>query len=143
MSKEENKSVEEESLKAPNAVVTDQGSESDKKKEVTAEDLLISISIKPKYVVLKVLRTSIGIVNVLATFNNKVTFCDTRGNVISWSSAGKCNFRGSRKSTAYAAQVVTQDAGRVAILTDEEVTVKLNGPVWVATQLCAHSNHLE
>jgi len=71
-----------------------------------------------------------GIVNVLATFNNtKVTFCDPRGNVISWSSAGKCNFRGSRKSTAYAAQVVTQDAGRVAMSHGmKEVVVKLNGP---------------
>ncbi|MFR6033059.1 MAG: 30S ribosomal protein S11 [Bacilli bacterium] len=46
-----------------------------------------------------------------ATFNNtKVSFTDQQGNVISWSSAGKMNFRGSRKSTAYAAQVVTQDS---------------------------------
>ena len=68
--------------------------------------------------------------NVLATFNNtKVTFCDPRGNVISWSSAGKCNFRGSRKSTAYAAQVVTQDAGRVAVSHGMKVVVKLNGLV--------------
>lgn len=53
---------------------------------------------------------------ILATFNNtKVTFTDANGNAISWSSAGKCNFRGSRKSTAYAAQIVTQDSGRVAI----------------------------
>ena len=68
--------------------------------------------------------------NVLATFNNtKVTFTDARGNVISWSSAGKCNFRGSRKSTAYAAQVVTQDAGRVAMSHGmKEVVVKLKGP---------------
>ena len=73
---------------------------------------------------------SSGIVNVLATFNNtKVTFTDTKGNVISWSSAGKCNFRGSRKSTAYAAQVVTQDAGRVAVSHGmKDVIVKLNGP---------------
>ena len=71
-----------------------------------------------------------GICNVLATFNNtKVYFCDNRGNVISWSSAGKCNFRGSRKSTAYAAQVVTQDAGRVAMSHGlKEVTVYLKGP---------------
>ncbi len=71
-----------------------------------------------------------GQVNVLATFNNtKVNFADTKGNVISWSSAGKCNFRGSRKSTAYAAQVVTQDAGRVAMSHGlKEVVVKLKGP---------------
>ena len=57
-----------------------------------------------------------GIVHVIATFNNtKVSVTDTKGNVISWSSAGKCNFRGSRKSTAYAAQVVTQEATRAAM----------------------------
>lgn len=71
-----------------------------------------------------------GICNILATFNNtKVTFADGNGNVISWSSAGKCNFRGSRKSTAYAAQVVVQDAGRVAISHGlKEVYVKVGGP---------------
>ena len=71
-----------------------------------------------------------GIVHILATFNNtKVSFTDTSGNVISWSSSGKCNFRGSRKSTAYAAQVVTQDAGRVAISHGlKEVIVKVKGP---------------
>lgn len=71
-----------------------------------------------------------GIVNILATFNNtKVTFCDRNGNVISWSSAGKMNFRGSRKSTAYAAQVVTQDAGRVALSHGmKEVEVRVKGP---------------
>lgn len=71
-----------------------------------------------------------GMVHILATFNNtKVTFTDLGGNVISWSSSGKCNFRGSRKSTAYAAQVVTQDAGKVAISHGlKEVTVKVKGP---------------
>lgn len=71
-----------------------------------------------------------GICTVLATFNNtKVSFTDQRGNVISWSSAGKMNFRGSRKSTAYAAQVVTQDAGRTAISHGlKEVFVKIKGP---------------
>jgi len=69
-----------------------------------------------------------GYVNILATFNNtKVSFTDKQGNIISWSSAGKMNFRGSRKSTAYAAQVVTQDAGKVALshgLKDVEIRVK-------------------
>lgn len=71
-----------------------------------------------------------GVVHILATFNNtKVTFTDMNGNVISWSSAGKMNFRGSRKSTAYAAQVVTQDAGKVALSHGmKEVTVKVKGP---------------
>lgn len=71
-----------------------------------------------------------GICNILATFNNtKVTFSDANGNVISWSSAGKCNFRGSRKSTAYAAQIVVQDAGRIAISHGlKEVYVFVKGP---------------
>jgi small subunit ribosomal protein S11 len=71
-----------------------------------------------------------GIVHVIATFNNtKVSVTDTKGNVISWSSAGKCNFRGSRKSTAYAAQVVTQEATRAAMAHGlKEVEVHLKGP---------------
>jgi small subunit ribosomal protein S11 len=71
-----------------------------------------------------------GICHILATFNNtKVTFTDMSGNVISWSSSGKCNFRGSRKSTAYAAQVVTQDAGKVALSHGmKEVVVRVKGP---------------
>ncbi len=71
-----------------------------------------------------------GVVHINATFNNtKVAFTDMQGNSISWSSAGKCNFRGSRKSTAYAAQVVTQDAGRVAMSHGlKEVIVKVKGP---------------
>lgn len=71
-----------------------------------------------------------GVCHILATFNNtKVTFTDQSGNVISWSSSGKCNFRGSRKSTAYAAQVVCQDAGKVAMSHGlKEVTVNVKGP---------------
>jgi small subunit ribosomal protein S11 len=71
-----------------------------------------------------------GVCHILATFNNtKVTFSDQSGNVISWSSSGKCNFRGSRKSTAYAAQVVTQEAGRAAISHGlKEIMVKVRGP---------------
>lgn len=71
-----------------------------------------------------------GVVNILATFNNtKVSFTDTKGNLISWSSAGKMHFRGSRKSTAYAAQVVTQDAGKVALSHGmKEVEIRVKGP---------------
>jgi small subunit ribosomal protein S11 len=57
-----------------------------------------------------------GIAKIAATFNNTiVSITDQKGAVIAWSSAGKCNFRGSRKSTAYAAQVVAQDAARNAM----------------------------
>ncbi|MCR5183579.1 MAG: 30S ribosomal protein S11 [Opitutales bacterium] len=71
-----------------------------------------------------------GICNILATSNNtKVTFTDTNGNVISWSSSGKCSFRGSRKSTAFAGQVVCQDAAKVAMSHGlKDVSVKVRGP---------------
>jgi len=69
-----------------------------------------------------------GIVHVTATFNNTiVTVTDASGNTIGWSTAGKMGFRGSRKSTAYAAQVVSQDACRQAMghgLKEAEVRVK-------------------
>jgi small subunit ribosomal protein S11 len=56
---------------------------------------------------------SVGVANILATFNNtQVAITDMQGNVIGWSSAGKVGFRGSRKSTAFAAQQVAQDAVR-------------------------------
>ncbi len=71
-----------------------------------------------------------GVVNVLASFNNTiVSITDAKGQVIAWSSAGKCNFRGSRKSTAYAAQVVAQDAARNAMSHGlKDVVIKLSGP---------------
>ena len=69
-----------------------------------------------------------GVAHVLATFNNTtVTITDMKGNVIGWSSAGKVGFKGSRKSTAYAAQMVAQDASRQAMghgLKEVEVLVK-------------------
>lgn len=128
MSEEEPKPEEEKVAAVEEATET---AEVPEKKQETAEDLLKSDLDGVKIRRAKGSKNiTVGIVNVLATFNNtKVTFCDLRGNVISWSSAGKCNFRGSRKSTAYAAQVVTQDAGRVAMSHGmKEVTVKLNGP---------------
>ena len=71
-----------------------------------------------------------GIVHVVATFNNTiVSVTDERGNSIGWSSAGKMGFRGSRKSTAYAAQVVSQDACRQAMAHGlKEVDVRVKGP---------------
>ncbi len=71
-----------------------------------------------------------GIANVNASFNNTiVSITDTKGNVISWSSSGKCNFRGSRKSTAYAAQVVAQDAARAAMAHGlKEIQIRVSGP---------------
>ena len=69
-----------------------------------------------------------GVAHILATFNNTiVSISDLNGNVIGWSSAGKVGFKGSRKSTAYAAQLVAQDACRQAMghgLKEVEVLVK-------------------
>jgi small subunit ribosomal protein S11 len=69
-----------------------------------------------------------GVVHVLATFNNTiVSVTDPAGNVIGWSSAGKMGYKGSRKSTAYAAQLVSQDACRQAMghgLREAQVEVK-------------------
>lgn len=71
-----------------------------------------------------------GIVHVIATFNNTmVTVTDRNGNVLGWSTAGKMGFRGSRKGTAYAAQVVAQDACRQAMGHGlREAEVRLRGP---------------
>ena len=71
-----------------------------------------------------------GIAKIAATFNNTiVSITDQKGQVIAWSSAGKCNFRGSRKSTAYAAQVVAQDAARNAMSHGlKDVVIHVTGP---------------
>ncbi len=73
---------------------------------------------------------SVGIANILATFNNTlVSITDMHGNVLGWSSAGKVGFKGSRKSTAFAAQQVAQDAARQAMSHGmREVEVKVRGP---------------
>ena len=71
-----------------------------------------------------------GIVHVKATFNNTIiAITDLAGNVVSWSSAGKANFIGSRKSSAFAATVAAQNAAREAMaLGMKECEVNLNGP---------------
>ena len=100
-------------------------------KAATAEDLL-----KEELASIKVRKAkgskniTSGIANIAATFNNTiVSITDAKGNVISWSSAGKCNFRGSRKSIAYAAQVVAQDAARNAMAHGlKEVQIRVSGP---------------
>jgi small subunit ribosomal protein S11 len=73
---------------------------------------------------------STGIANILATFNNtQVTITDMHGNLIGWSAAGRVGFKGSRKSTAYAAQMVAQDAARQAMSHGlREVEIRVKGP---------------
>ena len=73
---------------------------------------------------------TVGVANILATFNNTlVSITDMQGQVIGWSSAGKVGFKGSRKSTAYAAQQVAQDAARQAMSHGmREVEIRVKGP---------------
>src|SRR5882724_3131452 len=73
---------------------------------------------------------STGIANILATFNNtQVTITDLHGNLLGWSSAGRVGFKGSRTSTAYAAQQVAQDAARQAMAHGmREIEVRVKGP---------------
>jgi small subunit ribosomal protein S11 len=106
-----------------------------KKEAAPAEAPRISLSLdpndaeKPKIIKAKGSKNvSAGVAHILATFNNTiVSITDLNGNVIGWSSAGKVGFKGSRKSTAYAAQMVAQDACRQAMghgLKEVEVLVK-------------------
>ena len=71
-----------------------------------------------------------GIAYVKATFNNTiVSISDPGGNVVSWASAGKQNFSGSRKSSAFAATLAAQDAAKIAMTMGmKEVEVCLKGP---------------
>src|SRR2546422_305837 len=71
-----------------------------------------------------------GIAHIAASFNNtQVTITDQNGNVIGWSSSGRVGFKGSRKSTAYAAQMVAQDCARQAQAHGlKEVEIRVKGP---------------
>jgi small subunit ribosomal protein S11 len=71
-----------------------------------------------------------GVAHVNSTFNNTIiTITDAQGNVISWSTAGAMGFKGSRKSTPYAAQMAAEDAGRKAQEHGmRELSVKVKGP---------------
>jgi small subunit ribosomal protein S11 len=73
---------------------------------------------------------SSGVAHVAATFNNTmVTITDPQGNAIAWSSAGSQGFKGSRKSTPYAAQVAAEDAGRKAREHGmETLEIEVSGP---------------
>ena len=71
-----------------------------------------------------------GVAHVAATFNNTmITITDAQGNTIAWSSAGAQGFKGSRKSTPYAAQVAAEDAGKKAREHGlETLVIEVNGP---------------
>jgi len=94
--------------------------------ELLGEDAAAKKVIKAKHAK----NISAGIANILATFNNtQVSITDVHGNLIGWSTAGRVGFKGSRKSTAYAAQQVAQDAARQAMAHGmKEVEVRVKGP---------------
>jgi len=94
--------------------------------ELLGEDAAAKKIIKAKHAK----NVAVGIANILATFNNtQVTITDMHGNLIGWSSAGRVGFKGSRKSTAYAAQQVAQDAARQAMAHGmKEVEIRVKGP---------------
>src|SRR5512138_648043 len=71
-----------------------------------------------------------GIAHISATFNNTtITITDTHGNVVSWGSSGKAGFKGSKKSTPFAATVAAEQCGREAVqLGMKRVHVRLQGP---------------
>ena len=71
-----------------------------------------------------------GVAHIKATFNNTiVTIADTKGNVIVWASAGKAGFKGSKKSTPFAATMAAEQAGREAVaLGVRRLKVRVQGP---------------
>ncbi|NCC49682.1 MAG: 30S ribosomal protein S11 [Spartobacteria bacterium] len=98
---------------------------------LSAEDLLSTTATPAKRVKIKGAKNvPLGIAHITATFNNTmVSITDMRGAVISWSTGGRCGFKGSRKSTAYAATMVAQEAGRAAVGHGmHEVEVRVQGP---------------
>lgn len=94
--------------------------------ELLADDLEGQKIIKAK----KSKNVPIGVAHISASFNNTtVSITDMQGNVVAWSTGGKRGFRGSRKSTAFAAQQVAQDAARAAMSHGlREVEVRVKGP---------------
>ena len=98
----------------------------------SAQELLTSDDPAPQKIVKakKSKNVHSGIATILATFNNThVSLTDKQGNIIAWSTAGKTGFRGSRKSTSYAAQKVAQDAARRAMAHGlKEIEVRVKGP---------------
>ena len=134
---EEAPKAEEEAPKAEGeAPKAEESKDSDKDKKRTAADVLLELDgpdadSKQKVVKAKGSKNvNSGIVHVLATFNNTiVSIADTNGNVISWASAGQKGFKGSRKSTPYAAQVAADSAAAKALEVGMKIlSVEVKGP---------------
>ncbi len=119
----------------PEEVAASPASEEEPKKEKTAAEIFLELDPSeaeaPKILKAKSSKNvHSGIVHVRATFNNTiVTITDEKGNSLGWSSSGKLGFRGSRKSTAYAGQLVSQDACRQAMSHGlKQAEIKVKGP---------------
>ena len=136
----ENKTEEAKASKAksPKAAPAEAAAPAEEKPQVgvvsaptVAELLGEDISAARKIVKIKGAKNiSSGIAHIDASFNNTiVTITDMHGNVIAWTTAGRVGFKGSRKSTAFAAQQVAQDAARQAMSHGmREVEVRVSGP---------------
>lgn len=136
----ENKTEEAKAPKAksPKAAPAEAAAPAEEKPQVgvvsaptVAELLGEDISAARKIVKIKGAKNiSSGIAHIDASFNNTiVTITDMHGNVIAWTTAGRVGFKGSRKSTAFAAQQVAQDAARQAMSHGmREVEVRVSGP---------------
>ena len=122
--------AEKKEVKKEEAVPAEEAVEAKESRLPTAADLLADDVVEPIKRKKGSKNVPMGIAFVKTTFNNTiVSITDMRGNVISWSSAGRCNFKGSRKSTAFAATTVAQDAARTAISHGiSEVEVRVQGP---------------
>ena len=112
------KKTEENKVKQPN----------EQKKEITNESKVVKTKFKKKNKEKRNISSGIAFVN--STFNNTIiSIADENGNVISWSSAGSKGFKGSRKSTPYAAQVAADDAGSKAYdMGLRTLSVQVKGP---------------
>ena len=141
VAKEPSKRVRAPKAKATDKKASEDGAKSDGKQEASREEKveketaesLLKEGLEEN---LKIKRAkgsknvTTGVCHIAATFNNtKVVFSDVKGNVLSWSSAGRCGFKGSRKSTAYAGQVATTEAAKVAMGHGlRDVSVEVKGP---------------
>lgn len=133
---EENTAPVEATAETPATAAPAEAPRKEKERPRTAEDIFLEMESaegveKPKILKAKGSKNvHAGVVHVASTFNNTiVSVADQNGNVIGWSSSGKMGFRGSRKSTAYAAQLVAQDACRQAMAHGlKQAEVRVKGP---------------
>lgn len=96
-----------------------------------ATPAVMTAPVEAKPLRVKAARTvSVGIAHVNATFNNtQISITDTKGQVLAWSSSGRMGFRGTRKSTAYAATMVAQEVARqISPYRMQEIEVRVQGP---------------